>query len=288
MNPTARLQVRGVLLHYLEAGSGEPVLLLHGVNGGAGCWSATVAALAPHARAIAPDLPGWGDTPPPHGFTYTMPDLTRFCFELLDGLGIDRVTLVGWSFGGNLAIQMAAARPERVKRLDLVAPGGLDASAHWSFRVMAIPGVGEYLMRPTIGNIRAGLDALTYLPRSLPAELEAYLCRVGRNPWFGATTLRWIRRNRVALEGARRISVQHLLPQLRLPVRVLWGEEDPLVPPAQADLVRLIPGATVTLLPRCGHLPMWEQQEAFHDWLVGGMVGGDPAPSHFAGAIGPS
>lgn len=267
------IDVMGTQLHYLEEGSGEPVLLLHGVNGGAFMWKPALRALSPHVRAIAPDLPGWGDTSPPPGFRYTMADLMRFFFAMMDRMGLERVSLVGWSLGGTLAVHMAHERPDRVSRLALVAPGALDASAHWSFRVMALPGIGEWLMRPTPANIRAGLDALTYTPRSLPEELESYLCRVGRNPWFRQTTLRWIRRNRVLCEGARRVTAQHLLGELRCPTRVLWGEADPLVPPGQMGLARSIPGAEITLLPRCGHLPMWEQREPFHAWLVESVAG---------------
>lgn len=121
------------------------------------------------------------------------------------------------------------------------------------------------------------LDALTYARRSLSEELESYLCRVGRNPWFRRTTLSWIRRNRVLLEGARRVTVQHLLSEIRCPTRVLWGEADPLVPRAQTRLAWSIPGANITLLPRCGHLPMWEQREPFHTWLLESVAGGESA-----------
>ncbi|MFZ5825730.1 MAG: alpha/beta fold hydrolase [Bacillota bacterium] len=268
MKPTAVVEVMGTRLHYREEGGGEPVLLLHGVNGGASMWEAALRALSPRVRAIAPDLPGWGDTPPPPGFGYTMNDLVRFFFALMDRMGLERVRLVGWSLGGTLAVRMAHERPDRVRSLALVAPGALDASAHWSFRIMALPGIGEWLMRPTPANIRAGLDALTFAPRALPEEVESYLFRVGRNPWFRRTTLRWIRRNRVLLEGARRVTVRHLLGEIRCPTRVLFGEADPLVSLAQANFARSIPGAEITLLPRCGHLPMWEQQELFRIWLL--------------------
>lgn len=266
--PSLVTDVAGTHLHYLERGEGDPVLLLHGVNCGAEGWQATVDRLAPHARVVAPDLPGWGDTPPPPGFRYEMPDLTRFMLATMDALDLPRATVVGWSFGGCLAMHLAAAAPERVNRLVLVAPGGLAEAVHWSYRALAIPGLGEWMLRPTMSNIMTGLKAITHDLSGVPAEFTDYLQRVSRNPWFRETTLKWVRTGRVLWEGARRICIGERLGEIRCPTLVLWGEKDPLVPPSQAPIAARIPGARLRMLPDTGHIPHMENPDLFHSLLL--------------------
>lgn len=262
--PLLTVQVAGTPLHYLESGTGEPVLLLHGANGGAGCWAGTVRRLAPGARAVAVDLPSWGDTPPPPTFPYTMGGLTRFLLQAIDALGMPAATVIGWSFGGCAAMHLAAAAPERVKRLVLVAPAGLHNAAHWSFRALAIPILGEWLERPTPQNIWANLCFLTHDPATVPPDFFAYLQRIARHPWFRRTTLRWARRSHVLWAGARHISMARRLGEIRCPTLVIWGAEDRLIPPAQARIAAGIPDVRVVILPGAGHMPPVEQPDRFH------------------------
>jgi pimeloyl-ACP methyl ester carboxylesterase len=266
--PAKVAEVGGTCLHYIEEGRGEPVLLLHGVNSGAEGWAETVRRLAPHFRVVAPDLPGWGDTPPPPGFGYQMGDLTRFLLAAMDALDLPRATVVGWSFGGCAALHLAADAPERVDRLALVAPGGLDPSVHWSYRALALPGVGEWMLRPTRANILAGLKAITHDVAAIPGEFVEYQTRVAQNPWFRQTTLRWVRRCRVFWEGAKRICAGGRLEAIRCPTLVLWGEEDGLVPARQASIACRIPGARLHMLPESGHIPHLEQPDLFHSLLL--------------------
>lgn len=267
------IDLDGTRLHYLERGTGEPLLFLHGVNAGAGIWRELIGRLPAGRRAVAPDLPGWGLTPPPAGFRYEIGELTGLMLRVMDRLELERTTLVGWSFGGCLAAHLAVTAPERVERLVLVAPGGLEPAVHWSYRALCVPGLGEWLMRATPANIRAGMRAVTKHPERVPPAFLSYIEGAAGQPWFTRTTLNWVRRNRVIWEGARRICVGDRLGEIRCPTLVIWGEDDPLVPAEQTRLARAIPDVRVELLPDTGHIPHYEQPDRFFALLSSFCVG---------------
>lgn len=115
-----RLQVRGrVRIHYREAGSGPPVVLLHGLGSSGRDWEYQLPAFAERYRVIVPDLRGAGESDKPRG-PYRIADYAEDTWALLDKLGVGRVSLVGLSMGGATAFEMAATRPERVAKLAVV------------------------------------------------------------------------------------------------------------------------------------------------------------------------
>lgn len=268
MLPLSVKPVGGTDLHYLDHGTGEPVLLLHGVNCGALVWHDVARRLAPNFRAVAPDLPGWGDTPPPPGFRYDVGQLADFMLQAMDAMNLPQASVVGWSFGGCLAVHMALKAPERIRKLVLVAPGGLREDVHWSYKLMALPGFGEWSMRPTLENIEGGLSYLTGNITCVPQAFSSHIAKAAQNPWFRRTTLQWVRRNRVLWEGARRICVGGRLHEVRSPTLIIWGAEDPLVPVAHAETAATIPGSRLVIVPGCRHIVHFEQPDLFHSLLM--------------------
>lgn len=155
-----RATVGDLSLFYLDAAGGDPaLLLLHGLSANANCWSAVIAAgLAPEHRVIAPDLRGRGRSGKPER-GYRMPDHAADVIGLLDAIGLDQVAVVGHSFGGYLAIYLAAHHPERFTQLVVV-----DAALKLN------PRVGEML--------KPSLDRLVRVSPSV----EAYLDDVRKAP----------------------------------------------------------------------------------------------------------
>jgi 3-oxoadipate enol-lactonase len=124
------LDDEGLPLHYVVCGHGEPVLLLHGLGLRATSWTFQIAALERQFRLIIPDLPGSGRSPPPRD-GYGIPEFARSLWRLLDHLGTSTVSIVGFSLGGAVALEMSLQRPEQVKRLALINSLASYRVDHW-------------------------------------------------------------------------------------------------------------------------------------------------------------
>ncbi len=117
-------------LHYLMGGSGEPVMLIHGLGSSSADWVLQIAALEKCFRVIAPDLPGSGSSAPPNSI-YSIESFAQSLWALLDGLGISQVNVVGFSLGGAVALEMALQRPACVPRLVLINSLASYRIDHW-------------------------------------------------------------------------------------------------------------------------------------------------------------
>ena len=106
-------------LYYLDRGAGEPLLLIHGLGSSAADWAFQIPALEPHCRVLAPDLPGCGHSAAPEG-AYEISGMAQALWALLEGLGIPAASIVGFSLGGAVALEMALQRPEAVPRLAII------------------------------------------------------------------------------------------------------------------------------------------------------------------------
>jgi pimeloyl-ACP methyl ester carboxylesterase len=220
-----------------RAGAGAPLLWLHGEHGGG--WGATLQRLAQRFDVIAPDMPGFGHSATPDWFD-TIHDLAFFTLELLEALDLREVNLVGTSLGGWVAAEAAVRDRSRLARLALVNPMGL--------HVKGLAAQDPFLATP------AEIVAANFHNAALPmdeAELDLQL------------------KNRHAfarMAWAPRLHDPHLekwLHRVRLPVLVLSGAEDPVVPPANgARYAAAIPGARQLVLPGCAHLAEMDAPEA--------------------------
>lgn len=218
---------------YVVAGSGPPVVFLHGLDGSWRWWRPTLRALAPRYRCYALDFVGFarwreaGRVP--------LARAPTFVLAWLDALGLDWAHVAAHSLGGYTALALAAAHPERVGRLALVAPAALPVR------------LGE--------TLRPRLIPATVAPRFLPILARDSL-RTG--PPRLLRTLREL----LAAEPLP-------LEAVRAPTLILWGARDPLLPPAHGrELARRLPGARLRLLPDAGHVPMYESPAACNATLI--------------------
>lgn len=247
---TERLSVGDVELEVVRRGSGRPVLLLHGFQN-VDPQARVLDALGGHAEIIAPSHPGFGHSPRPAGFE-TVYDLTRLYLEVLDTLPHDTVTLVGLSFGGWLAAEIAVTCRHRIDRLVLVDALGIKVSDRETPDILDV-----FNTSPQDVQRRSWHDPAKWAPDFNTMSDEALvvrarnwdaLCLYGWHPYmYNPQLRRWLRR-------------------ITVPTLVLWGASDGIVTPSYGRAYsESIPGSRFELIEDAGHHPEIEQAEAFAD-----------------------
>jgi pimeloyl-ACP methyl ester carboxylesterase len=247
----------GVELETIRRGAGRPLLLLHGfqtIDPQARCLDL----LAARARIIAPSHPGFGNSPRPAEFE-TVYDLVHLYLEVLEREPQEKVVLMGLSFGGWLAAEIAVKCPHRIDRLILVDALGIKVSDRET------PDIADvFNLSPQEVQRRCWHDPGSWAPDYNAMSDEALvirarnweaLCLYGWHPYmYNPALKRWLRR-------------------IRVPTLVLWGASDGIVPPSYGRAYSaLIPGARFELIEGAGHHPEIEQPEAFAD-RVGAFLG---------------
>jgi pimeloyl-ACP methyl ester carboxylesterase len=251
-------------------GSGPTVLLLlHGIGSDGTTWDAVAPALAERYTVIVPDLLGHGRSAKPRA-DYSIGGYANGMRDLLGALDIDRVTVIGHSFGGGVAMQFAYQFPERTDRLVVVAGGGLGSQVSLALRALTLPGASAALGLSHLPPARLVLDALRaaaglVAPTALAADLnEAYTVHTGlRDPAARAAFLHVLRH--VADWRGQLITMRDRAYLAQgLPVLVVWGDQDHVLPVEHArSAAELMPGAQLLVLPDVGHFPHREAPAEF-------------------------
>ena len=259
----------GARVRFQQAGSGPPLLLVHGLLGYSFSWRYTIPALAHHATVYALDLPGTGFSESPAGMNCSMRACSERLLRFMDGVGIRDCDLLGTSHGGAVAILAASIAPERIRRLILVDPvnpwseHGVILSVFLSNRVIApmflrfIPKLRileEFYFRRMYGDPR----------RIRPGTLEGYMKPLYRPGAFnyGISVLRsWNRDLR---------EVKSALPHIsRIPTLLIWGSLDAAVDPKSArKLQSYFRNCRLLVMEGIGHLPYEEAPEEFNRAVV--------------------
>jgi pimeloyl-ACP methyl ester carboxylesterase len=246
----------------LEAGTGAPLVMLHGLGGTKTSFLPTVAALSGRYRTIAVDLPGFGDSGKPLGAPYDPAFFADSVVSLLDALGLERVHLLGHSMGGRAALEVAFEHPERVEGLVLAAP-----SLAW---------LCDRPWAPYLRLVRPELGLLQAVPRPLAEGILRRLVPEAETPWVQAAFDEFLRafltpRGRVAFyAAARQIYLEEperfwsLLDDLGPESLFVWGRRDQVVPIGFARHVRAHVPAARHLELDCGHAPQVERPARFH------------------------
>jgi pimeloyl-ACP methyl ester carboxylesterase len=274
LNGPGRLRFRRVAssmgdFSVLDAGIGDPVLMLHGLGGTKASFMPTVGALAPHFRTIAVDLLGFGDSDKPLGAAYDAAFQARGVASLLDALEIDRAHLIGHSMGGRVALELGFTQPDRVRGLVLMTP----AMAWLRNRPWA----------PYLRWVRPELGFLQLTPRGLVEAMTRRLIPGADTPWGSSGIDEFVRtytnpRGRVAFYAAARhiyLDEPHgergfwtRLRRLSPEALFVWGRKDPLVPLSFARHVEdALPAARHVEID-CGHLPQIERPRETHSAIA--------------------
>jgi pimeloyl-ACP methyl ester carboxylesterase len=262
------VRIHGHDVSYRMAGEGPTVLLIHGIAGSSTTWRAVMPALAEHYTVIAPDLLGHGQSAKPRG-DYSLGAYASGIRDLLTVLEKERVTLVGHSLGGGVAMQFAYQFPEWAERLVLVASGGLGKEVSPLLKAVTLPGA-EYVL-PLLLHPRIREAA------EWPGTVAK---RVGWHPgvnltevWRSYTTLTdrhaqmaFVNtvRSVIDVAGQRVSAHDRLYLASAVPTLIVWGDHDRIIPVAHAyRAAEAIPGARLEILEGAGHFLPWRDADRF-------------------------
>src|SRR6478752_8599013 len=261
---------------YVRAGAGPVVLLLHGLGCDHTTWEPVIESLSRRHTVIAPDLLGHGQSDKPRA-DYSLGGFANGMRDLLTVLGIDKVTVIGHSFGGGVAMQFAYQFPERTERLMLVASGGLGPEVHPGIRAISTPGFHEVMGVLTLPGVRhlgmAGLRTLSALPlkatRDLDEVADIYDTMRDRK---ARAAIRHVVRAVVDWQGQIVTMADRAYLTEAMPMCVIWGDQDRVIPVSHAArAAELAPGARIEIVPNAGHFPHKDHPVRFarivHDFV---------------------
>jgi pimeloyl-ACP methyl ester carboxylesterase len=281
----ARVATPGGTLAYTAAGSGEPLLLVHGLGGTRQTWRHIIGPLAETHRVIAPDLPGHGDSAAPAG-DYSLGAHAAALRDLLVALGHRSATVAGHSLGGGIGMQFAYQFPERISRLILISSGGLGPELTPILRAATLPGaqtVVAALAQLPRGLTRRLLPVVSLLP-GLVARQDAHPIAEGLRGLADARQREaFVRTARTVIDWrGQTVSVSRQLGLLgNLPVLIAWGSEDKTIPPHHHQaMASHLPDPHLVEITAAGHYPHetdpTELLPAVHDFLE------STAPFHYS------
>ena len=236
------VEVGGHRLHYEFEGpaGGPPVVLVHGLGGRAEDWRDLAPFLAKAGfRVYMPDLIGYGRSEKPADFSYSVHDEAKVVLGFMDALGLKKVDLGGWSMGGAIVQHVAAADPDRIERLMLFDSAGLYVRPTW--------------------------DTALFTPQSEAQVKELYALLMPNPPHVPSFVARdvlrvsdhraWIIHRALATMLTGQDATDNLLPELKMPVLILWGADDKITPVSQGEAMhRLVRQSELIVVPACGHL----------------------------------
>ncbi len=286
-----KLVLHGHDLSYVDSGEGPAVLFIHGILGSQKQWLRLVDKMDDDHRVVVPDLFGHGDSAKPVG-DYSLSAHAATLRDLLDHLEIERVTLVGHSLGGGIAMQFFYLFPERVDRLVLVSSGGLGREVNLILRSATLPGAAQVLSiaasRPLVSRAEAlgrGAAKIGWRPGS---DLGAI--------WHGFSTLgdaesrrSFLATTRAVIDfGGQSISAHDRLEDAPpLPTLIVWGSKDRMIPASHALAgQQAIPYCQVEMFEGAGHFPHLDDPDRFarvlRDFIAAGATPENPVPQDLA------
>lgn len=242
---SSTIELSGCRIALRRGGKGIPVLYLHGTDG-LEDWPTTLDSLAARYDVIAPDLPGFGGSDGPDWLD-DISDVAYLCLDLLERLGLPSVHVVGHSLGGWVALEMAVRSTQRIRSVTLIAAAGIHVKGSSKTDI--------FIIDPDEQARMSYVDAQMAEAAATRAAAEKYQdvmirnrlasARLGWNPrFFNPRLERWLHR-------------------VRVPVHIIWGDRDRIIPPVYAEAFRsLLPSATLTMIRDAGHLPHVERTDA--------------------------
>lgn len=293
------MDLHGHPLSYADSGTGPAVLFVHGLLGSHRHWSQLMHTLAAERRLIAPDLFGHGASAKPVG-DYSLGSHAATLRDLLDRLEVDRVTLVGHSLGGGIAMQFCYLFPDRVDRLVLVSSGGLGRELSPLLRAAALPGAelvlpvitSRWLHQRTaavaggLGRVGIGRFSLSRLGTSRlgagsGADLTEAWRALGDLDAEGRRAFLATVRSVIDPGGQTVTAWDHLPMAATVPTMLVWGAKDRIIPSWHAVTAAQagFPGSRVEIFDRAGHFPHLAEPERFAALLAEFIADGQQCPA---------
>jgi 2-hydroxy-6-oxonona-2,4-dienedioate hydrolase len=266
------VDVRGVRTHYVEAGSGEPLVLVHGAGPGAYGWAGwrqTIPVLARHFHVFAIDTLGFGLTAKPD-IVYSDQASVDHLAGFLDALCLDTVNLCGNSRGAYMTAKLAVDHPKRVKRMLMVSSGSLALAmglerndkqkdgvrrlAGYDGTPASMRGFMEMIVHEH-SKITDDLIADRVAMAALPGHSNVHASQAAFRASLKNDTAEW-----------QRFELTHRLPLLTIPIHMVWGAKDTFAPPEfSAKLQALLPNVTFEMLENSGHQAQNDESDRFNE-----------------------
>jgi pimeloyl-ACP methyl ester carboxylesterase len=230
-----------VRVHYFEGGSGDPVVLVHGLGGRAEDWANLMPLLVrDHHRIYALDLPGYGRSAWPRNASYSIAEESRAVEAFMDQLRLAHTDLAGWSMGGWIAMQVALDQPQRIRRLIIFDSAGITFNLNWN----------TALFEPDTPLKLHDLDDLLWPTPAppVPGFIQHAIFRyVAQHGWV-------VRRNMESMLTGKAL-LDNRLGALKMPMLIVWGQQDHLIPVSVGEQIhRDVPQSEMEVFVGCGHL----------------------------------
>ncbi len=289
VGPEPELQFRtihGYRRAYRVAGSGPALLLIHGIADNSLAWEPVLSKLARRFTVIAPDLLGHGQSDKPRA-DYSVAAYANGMRDLLSVLNVDRVTVVGHSLGGGVAMQFAYQFPQMVERLILVGAGGVTKDVNVALRLASLPGSAEALgllrlpmvlpALQAVGQLLSGVIGSTGVGRDIPNALRVLSDLP--EPTASAAFTRTLR-SVVDWRGQVVTMLDRCYLTESVPVQLIWGEQDIVIPVSHAHMAHAaMPGSRLEIFPDSGHYPFHQHPDRFVD-VVEHFIDTTPPAQH--------
>jgi pimeloyl-ACP methyl ester carboxylesterase len=257
---------------YRIAGSGPPVVLIHGMLNSSSHWRSVALSLASDYTVIAPDLIGHGDSAAPRG-DYSLGAHAASIRDLLAAVGVERATVVGHSLGGGVAMQFFYQFPQRVERLVLISSGGLGHEVSPLLRTAALPGVSALLSLAIHPRLLGTLRETGRRLHEREVRVGVYMQALARalrpleNTEAREAFLQTLRAV-IDVHGQRVSATDRLYLLESLPTMIVWGERDNTIPLAHGRRAHeAIPRSRFHTLPRVAHFPHLEDPDGLAEAL---------------------
>jgi len=262
--------VHGYRRAFRIAGSGPAILLIHGIGDNSTTWSSVQSTLAQRFTVIAPDLLGHGKSDKPRA-DYSVAAYANGMRDLLSVLDIDRVTVVGHSLGGGVAMQFAYQFPQLVDRLILVGAGGVTKDVNFALRIASLPMGSEALALLRLPMVLPAVQAVgwvaalaigrTGMGRDLPEMLR--ILRDLPEPTASSAFARTLRAV-VDWRGQVVTMLDRCYLTESVPVQLIWGSHDSVIPVSHAHLAHsAMPGSQLEIFDGSGHFPFHDDPDRF-------------------------
>ena len=244
---------------YLSAGTGEPLVLLHGAGGGAVLWGPIIDLLSKHFHVIAPDVVGYGESDKPDA-AYNKKYFSTWFRSFCDSLNMKKINLLGNSQGGAIAMQFTLDNPDRVKKLILVGSAGLGA---WGISPGAMFKMAAANIFPTKQTVQKIVEYLVHKTDNFPGDDGiAYLLEVIRSPGGKLPFVNGKGRAVAPFSSDK-------LRQIMNPALIIWGAKDRILPVSHGKKGHdKMPDARLRIIPDAGHTPFIDLPEEFKDIIL--------------------
>ena len=265
------IQVGNVKTRYWELGeSGSPVLFVHGLGSFIEHWEQNLTELSKHHRVYAIDLVGFGLTEKPT-VSYSIPFLAKFVQDFMNSKGIKNTSVIGNSLGSMIAIELYLLNPNIVDKLILLDGGFFGRKIAAAFRILSVPFVGEWLMRPNRDGTEQFLK-LMFFDQSFVTEKLVDITFERNSQAGSAKAYLETLRSSANIFGLKRAFINRTIAnknRLTSPTLIIWGKNDNVLPVEYAfQAEEILPNATIQIFDNCGHMPQIECAEKFNDLAV--------------------